>query len=274
MPIMSDVLVDHINIIVSPHLDDAVISLGGLIQKEPCNTKVVTIFAGTPEKQLSCFWDKMCGFKNSTEALIARKKEDDNALRYIGMPADAVRHFAFLDNQYRVANKATKADEKKLQNDIGAVVNDIIREQGSRSIRVYIPIMASHEDHRMVRDAVIEARAKFLWDKAAVTIFFYQDMPYFFLAYRKKCVLNPFSSAENRLDSLLLKNAESDPELIELDAKQFETKLSAMKKYVSQFRPLFSMLSILPKAERRMAKLQIRIHDSHAAYCEVVYRLR
>ncbi len=43
--------VNALNIIISPHLDDAVISMGGFILKNFKNTKIITIFSGKPEKK-------------------------------------------------------------------------------------------------------------------------------------------------------------------------------------------------------------------------------
>ena len=75
-------------VIVSPHLDDAVLSLGGWIataSKQGAAVKVVTVMAGDPKKDLPASkWDLRCGFEGQIQATEARRKEDAAACGVVG----------------------------------------------------------------------------------------------------------------------------------------------------------------------------------------------
>src|SRR5665213_1523592 len=79
--------------VVSPHLDDAVLSCAGLIAGAPATT-VLTVFAGfppardaaTPAEFLpgSTFWDQAGGFVAGDDVVGLRRAEDSAALENIG----------------------------------------------------------------------------------------------------------------------------------------------------------------------------------------------
>jgi LmbE family N-acetylglucosaminyl deacetylase len=70
-------------VVVSPHLDDAVLSLGGTLAhatRTGADVRVVTVFAGDPSsKDDSAPWDRGCGFRTAGEAARARREEDRRA---------------------------------------------------------------------------------------------------------------------------------------------------------------------------------------------------
>ncbi|MDX6414072.1 MAG: hypothetical protein QOH23_1482 [Gaiellaceae bacterium] len=87
--------------IVSPHLDDAVLSLGASIARSNrvgATITIVSVLAGQasatdpPGK-----WDERAGFRSAGEAAAARAREDDDACRIVG--AKPVR-LPFWDRQY------------------------------------------------------------------------------------------------------------------------------------------------------------------------------
>jgi LmbE family N-acetylglucosaminyl deacetylase len=83
-------------IVLSPHLDDAVLSCGQLLAAHPEST-VVSVFAGAPEGTVVTDYDQRSGFTSAQDAVQVRRAEDTHAgglLRYTSV------HWDFLDGQY------------------------------------------------------------------------------------------------------------------------------------------------------------------------------
>jgi LmbE family N-acetylglucosaminyl deacetylase len=92
-------------IYLSPHLDDAVLSAGGLLHdltQSGTSVEIWTFMCGDPQlERCSAFADdlhKKWGFANAAETVRARRVEDHAAASVVG--AKAV-HFDFLDCIYR-----------------------------------------------------------------------------------------------------------------------------------------------------------------------------
>ncbi len=87
--------------IVSPHLDDAVLSLGAAIARSTragASVSVVTVLSGDEgSEDEPGKWDESAGFRSAGEAAAARAREDDEACRIVG--AVPVR-LPFWDRQY------------------------------------------------------------------------------------------------------------------------------------------------------------------------------
>src|SRR5712692_5355525 len=94
-------MTDRPNLILSPHFDDAVLSLGGLIAKAPDRAVVVTVFAGVPPEGVAGRWDRLSGFPMAVAAIRARRQENEAALALIGVPQNRIRNLDYLDGQYR-----------------------------------------------------------------------------------------------------------------------------------------------------------------------------
>lgn len=75
-------------VVISPHLDDAVLSLGATIARAASRgtaIRVVTVFAGDPESTAAAEpWDAFCGFRLAGEAAAARRAEDRTACSIVG----------------------------------------------------------------------------------------------------------------------------------------------------------------------------------------------
>src|SRR4051812_2661178 len=84
-------------IAISPHLDDAVLSCGGLLAARP-GSVVITVFAGMPrDGSQQTDWDRRCGFANAAQAVAVRREEDRLALAAL----QATPHWLhFVDSQY------------------------------------------------------------------------------------------------------------------------------------------------------------------------------
>lgn len=92
-------------IYLSPHLDDAVLSAGGLIYEQTQSgipVEIWTFMCGyAPEEAVSPFAEAMhqqWGFSSAEETTRARREEDKNAAAIVGA---RVVHFDFLDCIYR-----------------------------------------------------------------------------------------------------------------------------------------------------------------------------
>jgi LmbE family N-acetylglucosaminyl deacetylase len=84
--------------VLSPHLDDAILSLGAAIAGARGDVSVVTVFAGDPDSTLAAGeWDSRAGFLTVGEAARARREEDALACADVG--ARPV-WLPFVDNQY------------------------------------------------------------------------------------------------------------------------------------------------------------------------------
>ncbi|MGZ4314371.1 MAG: PIG-L deacetylase family protein [Gaiellaceae bacterium] len=79
---------DGRTVVVSPHLDDAVFSLGATIahaSKSGGRVEVLTVFGCEPEsRQPANGWDTRSGFSTEGEAATARREEDREACRFVG----------------------------------------------------------------------------------------------------------------------------------------------------------------------------------------------
>jgi LmbE family N-acetylglucosaminyl deacetylase len=75
-------------VVVSPHLDDAVLSLGAGIARATrsgTEVRIVTVFAGDPESSgPPTDWDRAGGFTSAGEAARSRREEDRRACTRVG----------------------------------------------------------------------------------------------------------------------------------------------------------------------------------------------
>lgn len=126
-------------LVVSPHLDDAVFGCGQWLAAHPGAT-VVTVFAGVPRAAGRCTeWDARCGFASAAEAVEARRAEDRRALALLG----ARPHWlGFADRQYG----ETPAVEQVAQ-----ALCALLRELRPR--RLLFPLGLFHSDHLLVHAA-------------------------------------------------------------------------------------------------------------------------
>lgn len=147
---------------VSPHLDDAVLSCGRTIAAHPGST-AVTVFAGERDSwdEVSD-WDRRCGFAPGVNVTKTRRDEDRRALALL----DAVPYWLDeLDEQYRT--EVIDADRLRL------TLTDALHQQAPEV--VLAPMGLKHTDHRAVGEACRtvwsagEDTARWLW---------YADQPY------------------------------------------------------------------------------------------------
>ncbi len=91
-------------VIVSPHLDDAVLGCGNFMAAHP-GAAVVTVFAGNPHTYPTDpmrKWDVQSGFQPGDDVMETRRHEDDAALDLL----DAIPvHLEFIEHSYLPGDK-------------------------------------------------------------------------------------------------------------------------------------------------------------------------
>jgi len=147
-------------LVVSPHLDDAVLGCGGLLSARP-GAVVATLFAGAPrDGGRATPWDAQCGFAGAAEAVAARRAEDAAALALLG--ARPV-HLDFCDSQY---------EETPTVEALAAALRAEVRR--AAPVQVALPLGLYHSDHRLAHEAGRAALAGL----AGLDVVFYEDALY------------------------------------------------------------------------------------------------
>lgn len=192
-------------VVVSPHLDDAVFGAGRLLAAHRGST-VVTVFAGVPEPGLRTDWDRLCGFADGREAVLARREEDREALR----PLSAHPLWLdFLDAQYAPAPER------------GALVEALRGVLASTpSDTVLAPCGLFHSDHVRVHEACLALRPEF----ADRDWLLYEDA-----LYRRKPGL-----LQQRLAALAARGLRTTPVAVPLGPPSL--KEGAVQSYASQLK--------------------------------------
>lgn len=194
--------------VISPHLDDAVLSCAQVLAAHPGST-VITIFAGRPEDGRLSAWDE-ASFRSGEDPMAIRQREDRAALGALG--ATAV-HLQFLDEAY-----GPSADLDEVAEELGRQIDAVAPRT------VLLPLGISHADHERTHQAAI----RLIRDRPHIRWVTYEDLPYRFEYYEavhaQKAAL--FASGL-RLSELHLPS----------DARK-RVKLRAIRCYGSQIKPL------------------------------------
>jgi len=266
---MCRTVTDGWNVILSPHFDDAVLSLGGLIAKAPDRAVVVTVFAGVPLAGVIGRWDRLSGFPTADAAARARRQENEAALALIGVPQNGIRNLDYLDDQYRSQCTRGQAPTSDLCSSIAEDIRHLVSACHGR-VNLFAPASTWHPDHQIVTDAVVELYRKGEFPGASFLL--YQDQPYAYLELRRKS-LAPLKFARFSLLADLpekTRDLTAEREFIDLDQSEVYAKINSFKKYRSQFPFLKGLIS---KMLLDFCYYQARAAQRAARYVEVVYRL-
>jgi LmbE family N-acetylglucosaminyl deacetylase len=149
-------------LVISPHLDDAVLSCAQLLKSRQDST-IVTILAGCIPGEHGGWSGRTTGLSVAKDANAVRREEDRCAARALGartvwidIPAQEYGPDAFPSERLR-----------RVQDAIDTTVAAI----ETRS--VFVPLGVTHRDHVLVSDAGLRA----LHD-SSVEVYVYMDMPY------------------------------------------------------------------------------------------------
>jgi LmbE family N-acetylglucosaminyl deacetylase len=256
---------DRLNLILSPHFDDAVLSLGGCIAKSPERAVIVTVFAGTPTDEVAGRWDRLSGFAGAADAMRARSQENDAALAVLGVPPGQIRNLAHLDAQYRRLDGTPPVD---LRSVIAEDIRQVVHDYGGR-VNLLAPASAWHPDHQIVTEAALDLCKGGGCSQAE--LFLYQDQPYAYLELRRTSLIPLRFVQFARLANIVRERFGFGLEagLLGLEEAQIAKKSSALKQYKSQF-PVIRHL--LRKMIADFSYYQARDLGAAARYVEVVYR--
>jgi LmbE family N-acetylglucosaminyl deacetylase len=141
--------------VISPHLDDAVLSLGQYLAAAD-DVTIVTVFAGTPEPGTLTAYDAARGYETSGAAVRDRWVEDTAACVELGC---RYKHLPFLDAQYG-----------KPSND-GRVIAALSRYVNPE-VTTYVPVGIGHPDHEQV------ARCARAVCRNGWSLRLYEELPY------------------------------------------------------------------------------------------------
>src|SRR5215207_2077564 len=142
-PAVASCCVSHV--ILSPHPDDAVLSLWHLLAGDE-EVAVVNVFGGSPDGHRGdSWWDRLTGTQDSVRRTAERHAEDREAL---GMVGRAPLDLGFLDGQYRDAEPPLEPIVARIDQ---AVPEGVL----------YAPAaLDAHRDHRIVLAAAPELRSR------------------------------------------------------------------------------------------------------------------
>ena len=213
-------------VVLSPHLDDAVLSAWSVVGDAGA-AEVVNVFAGVPEAGPPPRWDRLAGAESRRAHMEARLEEDRAALARAGRSAV---YLPFLDRHYRSA--APDADQ--LAEAIDAAV--------AAASLVYAPAgIGGHEDHVVVRDIALA-----LGRRGGMPVRLYAELPYAIRFGWPAWVTGEAGDADEAADldwdaylsSIPLPPSALTARVRRFDDAQMEAKLTAMKRYRTQFRLL------------------------------------
>lgn len=157
-------------VIVSPHLDDAVLGCSHLMSAHPGVT-VVTVFAGRPMEYPSPMerWDTICGFVEGDEVHVARRAEDAAALAVL----DATPLWLdFVEHSY------LEREDWPRPEDIVDTLEATLRELDPTA--VFAPFGLANPDHGCTHDGAMLVKERFDASGQAdrTSWFCYEDMGY------------------------------------------------------------------------------------------------
>ncbi|RME88694.1 MAG: PIG-L family deacetylase [Anaerolineae bacterium] len=167
-------------IYISPHLDDAVLSCGGLIweqRRAGTPVEIWTLTAGYPSAEpysgLARALHAQWGFASAREAVQARRREDRLAAQRLGA---VTRHFDFLDCIYRLDGRGRHLYEDVFvpphpeDTDLPTKITKALTPYLGREDVLVSPLaIGGHVDHVLVRRAVERLRR---------SVWYYADIPY------------------------------------------------------------------------------------------------
>jgi LmbE family N-acetylglucosaminyl deacetylase len=216
-------------VVVSPHLDDAVISAFTAVR----GATVVNVFDAAPPAGTLGLWDRLCGATDSAEQVTRRLAEDYAVLRTL----DAERvSLSLLEAQYRDGWTPSVSD-----------IADLLEPHVDGGAHVVAPLAGGpkpHPDHRLVRDAALALLEEGMIRKLDL----YADVPY--------CVKQggwPVSWGGDHPDPAWLGRALRDARYIGawwttkrvlLAQPTAQAKLEAMRGYATQYTALDRKLRV------------------------------
>ena len=138
-------------VILSPHLDDAVLGCGRLLSAYPGAT-VVTLYAGAPDPYPDpmTHWDTLAGFGPGDDVLARRREEDAAALAILGATP---RWLDFVEHQYLPRTEWVGPDDTVDR------LEEVLRELEPTA--VLLPFGLANPDHAAAHEAGLRVRDRY-----------------------------------------------------------------------------------------------------------------
>jgi LmbE family N-acetylglucosaminyl deacetylase len=215
-------------VVVSPHLDDAVLSAWSVLRAEG-PVEVVNVCTGMPPAGILTRYDRLVRGTESAALFAERLAEDREALALAGR---SPRGLGFLERQY--ASGPLNHDE----------LRDAITGALDGASGVYLPSgIGAHDDHVAVRDAGLEAAGA-----AGVPVTLYAELPYaihkgwphWVVGGEADPHLDPDSDWEVYLETVPRPREALVVEVRRLDAEETAAKLASLCAYRTQLASLRS----------------------------------
>lgn len=209
-------------VLLSPHLDDAVLSCWSLL-REPRQLTVVNVFTAAPADGVLAPYDRIAGADSSAGMMRARALEDRDALARAGRVPVSLD---LLEASYRSRAPAIDA----LLSALGERVRGLSGVVAPAAIGL-------HPDHVLVRAAAMRLA------RAGVPLRLYADLPYCVTYGWPAWVsgeppqrhLDVDAHWNSALDPLRRAGHELIPEVRPLGREQQQAKLEALRTYATQY---------------------------------------
>jgi LmbE family N-acetylglucosaminyl deacetylase len=206
---MSELDVAQPILVLSSHLDDAVLSCGQFLYAHP-STTVVTVLAGAPDAIHEGYNSSTTGKRYAPDAIDVRRDEDRKALGLLG--ATPV-WLDLLDADYSA---------QRPQEDFVTVIRAEIARvlEQTKPASIFAPLGLMHPDHVAVSDACFE-----LTVNSTSTWYLYMDLPYGLAS--RRVLSRRLSTVTQRVHLMELSSYNSEPGI----------KEQAVNLYASQYAP-------------------------------------
>lgn len=219
------------DVYLSPHFDDALISCGGAVAAAVDHGRpvlVATVFGGAmPDGfvpgSLVRWLHRACG--SGADLVARRRREDAAALAHLGVPGIALDH---PEAAYRLRPDGTPNRSGDLWLDplpgesalLDALADDLERALPGRMSSVHVPLgLGGHRDHRLTRLAGEAVAAR-----RGADVVWYEDLPY---------------AARGGSGFLRAATADLVPWLHELSGPDLRRKFDALGEYATQVRMIW-----------------------------------
>ena len=231
-------------VVLSPHLDDAVLSCWHLLEGSEVVT-VVNVFTGSPTPGMRPpRWDRATGAHDPVARMRQRREEDRRALGLVGR---AAVNLGLLDAQYG-----------RIQSPVGPLLARLQRWRDPATV-LYAPVALSrHPDHELVRDVALDLA------RAGWRVVLYADLPHgirhgwpVWVAGRPEPAGRNVSGAWNSvLEEAGLPIDELSPRVWPLTESARRRKLRALEEYRTQ-RAALDALAFAPLGDARALAFEV-----------------
>jgi LmbE family N-acetylglucosaminyl deacetylase len=212
-------------LVLSPHLDDAVLSCWSIVAGD-APREVVTAFTGVPAHRGRSRWDAIAGAPDAATLMRARVIEDREVLGSVGVRA---HHLGMLEHPQRELRP-----EPSLRR-----LHEAVRAAVPRASRVLAPLAlgTEHPDHVLLRRYALRLA------RGGMRVELYADVPYATVYGWPHWVTGAAPVPHLDVDAYWAESLAAVPsrgpaKVVVLDAQQAASKLAAMRRYATQFATL------------------------------------